>query len=382
MSKTAPASTPCRDWLQQRLRGEHPAWPDWDDADAALLLAHAQAEGVAGLLAAALDAQVAWGEVPASLREALQAGQAHAIATELLRLSELKRIIGALDSVGLPWLLLKGSALAYDLYPAPHLRPRGDTDVVLADTAAVAQVRPALVALGYHASAAPLDTVVSFETSLHRATPAGTDQWLDLHWAASNSPLYAPRLPFTELWEARIPIAALGERVFGLCTVHALALACAHRVRNLPAGDADRLIWLYDIHLLALRLSAADWTALIGFARAHELAGAIAAGLASAHATFRTALPAGPLDELERLARGERFDVAKAHRRAYQEWHNLLALAPARRWRWLREVAVPGRAYMLEQFPQHGHARLLRAHLQRWGNGIRQLLTGSRRRRV
>lgn len=373
MSNPAPPFKPYRGWLQQRLRGEHPAWPDGSDAQAARLLVYAQAEGVAGLLAAALAAQAESNALPAGLHAALQAVQARAIAAELLRRHELQRVAAALDATGLPWLLLKGSALAYALYPQPHLRPRGDTDVVMANTAAVAQARPALVALGYRASAVPLDTVVAYETSLHRTTSAGTDQWLDLHWAASNSPLYAPRLPFAELWDARIPIPALGAQVFGLGNAHALALACVHRVRNLPAGIADRLIWLYDIHLLAQHMDAHDWSVLRAFARAHELAGTVAAGLAASLGAFATALPAGVLKELEGLARGERFDVAKAHRRAYQEWHNLRALPPSRRWHWLREIALPGRAYMLEQFPQTGPAKLLRAHLARWSHGLVQL---------
>ena len=47
----------------------------------------------------------------------------------------------------------------------------------------------------------------------------------------------------------------------GLSPVHALLVACIHRVAH--HRGTERLIWLLDIHLLASRLEEREWTALV-----------------------------------------------------------------------------------------------------------------------
>src|SRR5688500_9349703 len=48
------------------------------------------------------------------------------------RLDDLRAFLEALARHGVQSLLMKGTALAYDLYSAPELRPRGDTDLLIA----------------------------------------------------------------------------------------------------------------------------------------------------------------------------------------------------------------------------------------------------------
>jgi len=48
----------------------------------------------------------------------------------MARVVELREVLAALAGAGLPVLLLKGAALAYTLYPEPHLRDRSDTDLL------------------------------------------------------------------------------------------------------------------------------------------------------------------------------------------------------------------------------------------------------------
>ena len=49
----------------------------------------------------------------------------------MVRAAELRAVLEALARQGLPVLLLKGAALAYTLYPEPHLRNRCDADLLL-----------------------------------------------------------------------------------------------------------------------------------------------------------------------------------------------------------------------------------------------------------
>ena len=59
----------------------------------------------------------------------------------------------ALDERGVQALLVKGAALAYSLYPEPWLRPRVDTDILVAHESLGAADR-VLRGLGYHAAPA------------------------------------------------------------------------------------------------------------------------------------------------------------------------------------------------------------------------------------
>ncbi len=82
--------------------------------------------------------------------------------------------------------------------------------------------------------------------------------------------------------------------------MHALLLACMHRgthrhnpyyVSGEPHTGGDRLIWLYDLHLLAESFGEHDWQSFIARADAKGLRGICADGLATAHQCFATNVP-------------------------------------------------------------------------------------------
>ena len=107
------------------LRGEVQAWPDslTDSLTHSLTTDELRAileHGVGPLVYARL-------RLPQLRTDAI-----HAAAHEPLRASDLAEVLGALAGRGVEALILKGTALAYDLYPAPELRPRSDTDLLIA----------------------------------------------------------------------------------------------------------------------------------------------------------------------------------------------------------------------------------------------------------
>src|SRR5438093_948502 len=55
-----------------------------------------------------------------------------AAAVEPTRLEAVREAMSALKQGGAVALIAKGTALAYSLYPSPDLRPRGDTDLLIA----------------------------------------------------------------------------------------------------------------------------------------------------------------------------------------------------------------------------------------------------------
>lgn len=364
-----------RAWLAAALRGGAPP----GDAPAASLLACAQKEGVAALVHA-LGATRA---LPAEVVAEFAAFEKQRIAVEMLARRELAAVMQALAGAQVPFLLLKGTALAYSVYPAPHLRPRSDVDLLFPDQATMLRACAALADIGYTASQVPDDSLISYEKGLHRTTPGGHAHHLDMHWKIANQALFADALPWHELAAAAIGLPALDPAARALSPVHALLHACMHRISHLPWDDdsgmsGDRLIWLYDFHLLAQRIDAQGYADFRRIAGAQRLAGVCLDGLRQAQNAFATPLPAGLLDDLARTARSEPFDARHARIRWYQEWHNLRAQPLRRKLAFAREKLFPSRAYMREQYPVDGPLGLAVAYLRRLGNGLRMTVLGRR----
>src|SRR4051794_36157600 len=113
------------------LRDEQAAWPWAIDEAAAIqrLRRHAARHGVEALLHARLTASGWPGEILGILRStAIQ----HAV-WEMRHQQLLAKTLAALHRAGIDPVLIKGTALAYSLYPNPVLRSRGDTDLIIAD---------------------------------------------------------------------------------------------------------------------------------------------------------------------------------------------------------------------------------------------------------
>ena len=81
-----------------------------------------------------------------------------------------------------------------------------------------------------------------------------------------------------------ISVPALGPEARGLSAPHAFVLACVHRVAH--HDSSERLIWLYDIHLLASAMDAAAGKKWSISRRSKQLRSVCAHGLAQAQARF------------------------------------------------------------------------------------------------
>jgi hypothetical protein len=234
---TPPPSGRLREPLREALAGRAALWPnDLTEDELQALVQH----GVGPLAYAA-------GPAPQLRTEALRAA-----ALEPLRLADLTEVLTALAARGVKTLLLKGTALAYDLYPEPEMRPRGDTDLLIAD-AARDTTRDVLTALGFTERLTSGDELGVRQASFTRSDAFGFTHIYDVHWSILNSALFADILTFDELAPIARPLPRIGPHAFGLPHVEALLLACVHRVAH--HHDADRLVWLFDIVLLRQRMT-------------------------------------------------------------------------------------------------------------------------------
>src|SRR4051812_12973674 len=106
---------PLPSWIGTVLRGDAEEWPEEPSAYVDALEEHAVAP-------------LAYARLP---HPALRDIALHAAAAEVLRLEDLRVLLVAFARHGIPLLILKGTALAYDVYDEPELRPRADTDLLI-----------------------------------------------------------------------------------------------------------------------------------------------------------------------------------------------------------------------------------------------------------
>jgi hypothetical protein len=340
------------------LRGETPAWPDADDA--ALVEAFLECSdyhGVQGLLYERLRTLSGW---PPTLVQALHRDAIDATAAEMVRQRVVAEMLGALAAVGIEAVLIKGTALAYSLYAVPRLRTRADTDL-LVPMHERRRALDVLTKLGF-ARVLELGELTSYQACLTREGVGG--HTIDLHWQISNSELLARLFSYEELRAGAELLPSLAPQALGISPVHALLIAAMHRAVHEQApyffdGQAhhsgDRLIWLYDIHLLAMALTPAQWDGFLTLAARKGLRAVCLEGIDHARRCYGTPIPE---QVLAALADPGPLEPAAAYLRARhlrRRWLDLLAYDGwLRKFRFARDLAFPPALYMRERFP---HAR-------------------------
>lgn len=354
--------------LARTLAGTQP----WNGIDAELLapLPSAAADhGVEALLWNAL----AGVDAAAAVRQELTPFVRAAVAREVFVQRDLRIVIEALAAEAIPALVVKGSALAYTCYPEPWLRPRVDTDLLvrLGDVAAAARV---LQRCGYTRSdATNTGSLVSHQVSFEREDTGGVRQVIDLHWKIVNPQIVADALPFDDLWSSSRAAPALGDAARVPSAVASIAIACLHRLAHHQGHD--RLVWVYDIHLLTGSLSRTDWAALRDVVCARGIAGLCADGLRAARQCFGCELPADIEAALDEAAIGEpsriyldgqvtKSDVLVSDLKALPTWSGRLRL--------LREHVLPPPAFMQQRYGTRARMLLPALYLHR-------LITGASR---
>jgi hypothetical protein len=276
------------------LRGAPAPWPSThgDDFTRGVLLTAAE-HGVEAYLAAGPAAAAAW---PAAVCEQLHRAAREAAVVETFRQMEVGAVLAALHDAGLSPLVLKGTALAYCIYPAPYERPRIDTDLFLRDDE-IDRAWAVFEARGYTRAAQNTGRFVSHQFACARTDDFGVWHAFDLHWKLANPQVFANLISYALLDSRAMPVPALSPhaRVPGL--IDLLVIACLHQAAHHP--DHLRLIWTLDIHLLAAALGDEGLLLLPTIARERGLATVTAYALRVAQRWLGTAIPPKVLDDLD-----------------------------------------------------------------------------------
>ena len=216
--------------------------------------------------------------------------------TELYKKQNILNTLDLLNRIQIDFLVLKGSALAYSHYKQPYLRVRGDTDVLIRyrDKEAVDTL---LIDNGYQKSNTVSGKLISHQNT-YSMTDNGINHNYDIHWKLSNRNAFAHRFEFDELYGRREPVAGLAGNVYRLCNTDALLHAIIHYYGHFPV-DRDRLIWIYDMHLLGSQIKPPEWADFLKHCAAKKLDPLAVGALSMSQTTFDTQLPGDVLQTLE-----------------------------------------------------------------------------------
>ena len=354
------------------LRGAAPQAPQ--DCEPQVFFDFLEDQGVAPLFYLYLRDFPHRGAWFASLQELLAEEVRYQTITQSLRRLELQKTLSLLRSHGIDFLLMKGVPLSYLLYPSPVIRPSVDVDLLICD-GDVEIVKILMAREGYRLFDSIKDDVIAGEFCFLKEDEHGVNHVFDFHWKTSKPLVFSSVFSFLELKEASIPVEALGPGVRTLSYAHAMLLACVHRVAH--HHDDDRLIWLYDIHLLAELLGASGLRAFSELAATKKMALVCHRGLSLTAQRFGTTVSEEMLAYLREA--GSREALSEPYLRTKNSLRrdfisNLEILPLRKKIRFLRQCLFPPADYMMRKYASSNQFLLPFFYLRRGFSGIRKLL--------
>lgn len=345
------------------LRREDATWPvSWTgDGIKQLVLEQAHFHGVVGLLNERKNDLVGW---PADLVSTFRDSSRARAIWELRHQALMQRLLGMFAKQDVPALLLKGTALAYDLYEPSHVRVRGDTDI-LVDDESLPRARTVLTDAGFlrvslgHGPFGDLH----YQECWSYADAGAVQHQVDLHWRLINSPALAGLLDFQTCASERIAIPRLSPGAFGMQRALSMLHACLHRVGHVtapyyidgkPYNGSDRLIWIMDIHLLANSFSHDDWEKLIVLAKSKSAAGVCLEGLNLATQHLSTVVPPLVMQRLKEGATGNATHrILSSEFGLRSAFRNIASIDGVRaKLHYLAAQAFPSREFLQSRYPR------------------------------
>jgi len=325
-----------------------------------VILARVKYHGVAGLLRDLPEAMKGW---PSKLIDGVRNEAVSLTMWELRHRHALSELLAELAAAKVVTVLLKGTALAYDLYRAPANRARGDSDILI-DPANLATARSVLERLGFKRTggSGELDDPFALQEVWTRAFDQGRRHHIDLHWQLLNCPALEGVFPVAECVANRMALPRLCPEAMGMDRARTLIHTCIHRMLNFTSpyfvGDrtyfgGDRLIWLNDIDLLARALSDVEWKSLVRLALEKGVAAACLEGLTSAQLHLATPFSTAVRDALSAASPSSQPAAYLRARQFGRAWLDLRATRGF--WRkigYARARALPSTAFIRNKYSQ------------------------------
>lgn len=228
--------------------------------------------------------------LPASLWPSLERSYYLTSIQHALLSGELQAVLMQLRAAGIEPIVLKGMALASEVYPSPATRPLSDLDLLVTETQ-VSTVQSALHALGYIGSGQQTERFMDLhqEANYWRELAGGQRLLVEVHWHLFVEPRYRA-LNISDVMDRARPLDIGGCVCRALDPADQLIYACGHLM--LKHNRDVSLLWLLDLRLLVECYGAQwNWPGIVQRARHMRLAGALRYCLALAEDRFGVFLP-------------------------------------------------------------------------------------------
>ena len=284
--------------------------------------------------------------------------RAHYVGFEY-RVEEIGRVFSRLTECGVQGVLLKGVPFSYTIYPLPHHRPSSDVDVLI-DRKDLEGVTENMLQMGYREVPDMLFGTVSQQKQFWREGERGFEHVFEFHTEMNNRPLLAPF--GMRHFESRSDSFTVGGiKLQRPKAPEAFVSAALHRFGHLP--NDRRFLWLYDLKLLADRMSEEEWETVIRLAQASKCRSLICETLRELELTFEYEIPR-PVSlwcERSREEKGEisAYYLKENRTRRSDLWIAIRTLPGlSLRLRALIQLVLPARSYMEAQFSEEGTKNL------------------------
>lgn len=173
------------------------------------------------------------------------------LANNILLYHRLGRVLGFLREENIKVIVLKGAALAEQVYGNPALRPMSDVDLLVRKED-LPQVDKKLQLLGYSTQENYLDRLKTSDNSyLNTIMMRNTSSPpLHIHWHLVNSTIptfiYSSKIEMERIWQEAIPARVADVQSLVLAPHHLIIHLSEHALK--PSHSLGKLIFLCDIH--------------------------------------------------------------------------------------------------------------------------------------
>lgn len=292
------------------------------------------------------------------------------VATNIHLEHRLEHLLTAFNRARVPVMLLKGAALNRLLYDHPQLRFMTDIDLMVRPQH-VKQAGELLEWSGFRPGASLIraDFFPRFHYETEWLADGPQPVKIDLHARPFRPLRYSRVMPDDALW-TDAPAVRVGDATAAVpCAENMLIHLCAHAAFH----GCDRLVWLYDIHRLAMHRSAdLDWPLITQNVREWRLSAAVERATWLTERMFGALIPNEARRELSRHRSNwrDRLVLAQSPRDAGRPLRHVLVnvlTTPgvAFRCKYLTALALPSREHLASLYPFRHHGWKLAASVWR-----------------
>jgi len=289
--------------------------------------------------------------IEATIIKEAKASIAMAVANESLKFSEFTKIVDSLTDAGLDdFVIFKGWALAYSVYEKPWFRPRTDIDILVEHSEVIAY-HELLIANGFKREFAIEGDLISYQSGYSKPLSQYSTIYIDLHWRVSNRQCIASAFDVKEIIRNATQIKGGIPNFKTPSKADSILLACQHRLGH--HHREERLIWLYDIHLLAESFDDIEWSDFLKKTKKLKLAHLSYDALNSSEALFSTEVPRNVIEALT-LQKKEYEPSALFLNRSLSNWQILKSDVSAldgllKKCSFIKQTAFPSQEYIKEK---------------------------------